>query len=223
MEESNPSFLLYHTEDSPSVDYYDCVYYVSEQSPVKYCRRSSPGIRLTRDKKHQGKCSSSGTQVSFEKLRQMNIKPNELFVNSVSIELADMYAAYLTVATNTSNPNNSTLCLCIRPLFFGKYCEYKSNLSTFSQQIRVGHVVKGTYPDGYHMFGKLQCYGTVQCDSGLMCLDWRDICDGKQQCMFGVDEDNCDLLEFNECEPDEYRCTNGMCIPQEYFVDGEYV
>ncbi len=45
---------------------------------------------------------------------------------------------------------------------------------------------------------------------------------GKQQCMGGVDEDYCEVLEFNECEDDEYRCANGMCIPEEYWLDSDY-
>jgi hypothetical protein len=40
--------------------------------------------------------------------------------------------------------------------------------------------------------------------------------------MDGVDEDYCERLEFNECEDDEYRCANGMCIPEEYWLDGDY-
>ena len=40
--------------------------------------------------------------------------------------------------------------------------------------------------------------------------------------MNGVDEDHCELLEFNECEDDEYRCANGMCIPEQYWLDGIY-
>ena len=43
----------------------------------------------------------------------------------------------------------------------------------------------------------------------MLCLDWRDICDGQQDCLDGYDEENCDKLEFNECEDGEYRCTNG--------------
>ncbi len=39
--------------------------------------------------------------------------------------------------------------------------------------------------------------------------------------MDGLDEDYCDKLEFNECEDDEYRCANGMCIPEEYWLDGD--
>jgi hypothetical protein len=39
--------------------------------------------------------------------------------------------------------------------------------------------------------------------------------------MNGLDEENCDLLEFNECENDEYRCVDGMCIAEEYWIDGK--
>jgi hypothetical protein len=39
--------------------------------------------------------------------------------------------------------------------------------------------------------------------------------------MNGLDEDYCETLEFNECENDEYRCANGMCIPDEYWLDGD--
>ncbi len=40
--------------------------------------------------------------------------------------------------------------------------------------------------------------------------------------MEGLDEDYCEKLEFNECEEDEYRCANGMCIPEEYWLDGDF-
>ena len=73
-----------------------------------------------------------------------------------------------------------------------------------------------------HINGDIVCYQTLECHSGMLCLDWRDICDGIQQCLEGKDEDNCDLLEMNRCdEEEEYRCTNGMCITQEFFLDGE--
>ena len=39
--------------------------------------------------------------------------------------------------------------------------------------------------------------------------------------MNGVDEENCDRIEMNECAENEYRCHNGLCIPEEYWLDGE--
>ncbi len=44
---------------------------------------------------------------------------------------------------------------------------------------------------------------------------------GKQHCMYGIDEDRCDELEYNECEENEYRCQDGSCIPEEYWLDGQ--
>jgi len=69
---------------------------------------------------------------------------------------------------------------------------------------------------GSQFYDNHPCYIIFEYNSGLLCLDWRYICDGKQQCMGGVDEDYCELLESNECEEDEYRCENDMCIPEEY-------
>jgi hypothetical protein len=58
-----------------------------------------------------------------------------------------------------------------------------------------------------------------------MCLDWREICDGKVDCIgesFGLDEQQCDELEMNECGKNEYRCHNGaQCIPLEFVRDGK--
>ncbi|CAF1216270.1 unnamed protein product [Adineta steineri] len=49
----------------------------------------------------------------------------------------------------------------------------------------------------------------------MACLDWREICDGKIDCLNGgQDEQNCFELEVNECEENEFRCYNGaQCIP----------
>ncbi|UJR18743.1 hypothetical protein I4U23_005649 [Adineta vaga] len=189
MNESYSFYLIYHTEDSPSVDFYDCVYYLSEQSSVKYCQRLSTGIRLNRNEKQQGNCFNNGHQISFKQLRQSKVKPNDLFGYSVSIEQADKYASYLATVTNISDENNSILCMCIKQNTFGKYCEYQGNLAEFSDEIKRQSYMKMTNWYKYHWYGKLQCYETVSCDSGLRCLNWQDICDQKQQCMFGIDEE----------------------------------
>ncbi|CAF1452623.1 unnamed protein product [Adineta steineri] len=57
-----------------------------------------------------------------------------------------------------------------------------------------------------------------------MCLDWREICDGKIDCIrgnFDIDEEYCSELDITECKEDKYRCHNGaQCIPLIFFRDG---
>ena len=40
--------------------------------------------------------------------------------------------------------------------------------------------------------------------------------------MDGIDEDHCEEVEYNECEENEYRCEDGSCIPEQYWLDGIY-
>ncbi|CAF4289383.1 unnamed protein product, partial [Adineta steineri] len=61
------------------------------------------------------------------------------------------------------------------------------------------------------------CYILLECDRGgsSMCLDWREICNGRTDCLNGgVDEIQCFNLGINECNENEYRCHNGLCIPK---------
>jgi len=54
-----------------------------------------------------------------------------------------------------------------------------------------------------------------------MCLDWREICDGKFDCINGEDEQSCEILETNECSDKEFRCHySGECIPLSFLHDG---
>ncbi|CAF4240670.1 unnamed protein product, partial [Adineta steineri] len=106
---------------------------------------------------------------------------------------------------------------------FGRYCEY---------ELYVGHTLAETarqikiWGTGHTLYSQLQrrrmCYTSIDCEYGLFCLDWRDICDGAQNCINGVDEENCDKVEMNECLENEFRCQNGLCIPEEYWLDGEF-
>ncbi|CAF1434430.1 unnamed protein product, partial [Didymodactylos carnosus] len=46
----------------------------------------------------------------------------------------------------------------------------------------------------------------------------------KQQCVDGTDEGHCEQPEFNECQPDEYRCSNGQCIDRiSWLDDGKFI
>ena len=71
----------------------------------------------------------------------------------------------------------------------------------------------------------ITCYTHLNCTRNYIswCLDWREICDGKVDCWpIPVDEQNCEILEENECESNEYRCFNGQCIPETFLLDYQY-
>ncbi|CAF3939934.1 unnamed protein product [Rotaria magnacalcarata] len=109
---------------------------------------------------------------------------------------------------------------------FGKYCEYQltHDSKKFSEAVkRQFEQNQDTDDDSWNTqrYGKFLCYETLPCSSSPLCIGWREICDGIQRCSNGVAEENCDKLEFNECDDDESRCENGMCISQEFWLDGE--
>ncbi|CAF4638143.1 unnamed protein product [Rotaria socialis] len=145
---------------------------------------------------------------------------------STAVEQADLYAKYLSnsVISNEVSYENY-VCNCTNPQTFGKYCEYQffQGSSSFDDEIRKQYESRWNTSFGSQLHNNRPCYQAYfECNFGLMCLDWRHVCDGKQQCMNGIDEEYCDKIEFNECEDDEYRCTNGMCVPEEYWLDGDY-
>ncbi|CAF4939346.1 unnamed protein product [Rotaria sp. Silwood1] len=117
------------------------------------------------------------------------------------------------------------VCNCIKPGTFGKYCEYQltHEAKSFAETIEIQFGQKNLLNSwNTQRYGKIICYETLPCYSGDLCLDWREICDGFSRCLNGIDEENWDKLEFNECENDEFRCTNGMCIAEEFWLDGDY-
>ncbi|CAF3331924.1 unnamed protein product [Rotaria socialis] len=194
---------------------------------VKYCRQLNESQVLHRD--FNQSCHKSGILWSFKELSLLKVSTSDVLQWSASMEQADRYSEYLS--NSSLDTANQYICNCTNLASFGKFCEYEfyGNTTSFNDAMENQFKPfkdKNTYFDnrflGSQLHNNRPCYTTWICDSGLMCLDWRHICDGKQQCMDGLDEDYCETLEFNECEDDEYRCTNGMCIPEQYWLDGDY-
>ena len=142
------------------------------------------------------------------------------------MEQADGYSKYLY--NRSLDVGEKYICNCTNLASFGKFCEYEfyggsvSFNDAVTKQFRPLESVEMNI--GSQLHGNRPCYTTLTCNSGLMCMDWRHICDGKhdeignafqsvplisflgkQLCMEGLDEESCDKLEFNECEDDEYR------------------
>lgn len=218
--QSDGHVLLYETENGDSREYKDCIYYNAEEnSTIKYCLRH---INSLMDQTQYVKCTNNGEQWFFESLLANNVSPTTILKWSSSIEMVDKYA-YFFYNQSAVLDTNEFLCNCTRPGSFGKYCEYQLLFETFSipDSFSIQFEIKKDIAENQR-WAKIICYNTLSCNFGVLCLDWRNICDGEQQCMNGLDEENCDKLEFNECEEDEYRCSNGMCINELYFLDGKH-
>jgi hypothetical protein len=212
----NPIYL-FNTEDNNNVEYYDCITIDS----VPYCRRPGFPVNIHRDN-DTGTCYHGGARTTFEELLRNKRTQNDVIHEyGSSIEKGEEYVLYLS-----GQINSSSLCQC-QKRSFGKNCEYQiiGDMChvTFVESRKWQNDQKEKNRLQMHAYQSILCYTTLSCNYGLLCLDWRDICDSRQQCMDGIDEEACDILEFNECEDDEYRCSNGMCIPDVYFLDGKLV
>ena len=212
--------FLYETEDSTALEIFDCIYYTEHGATIPYCRR--PGFGTLSIDWSYISCQNNGTMWYYRELIDANIKPNEVLRWSSGVESADNYAAVYYDRSKTCD--DCFVCKCTVSGTFGTFCQYQLILhaESFKQAIDAQFEQKFQFPVGIQEEGSIVCYTTLECNYGLLCLDWRDICDGQQQCMYGLDEENCDKLEFNECEQDEYRCDNGMCVAQEYWLDGAF-
>ena len=208
---------LYHTHDGLALEYYDCVLIQS----IHYCRRPASPIHLTRDHDSTTCELNGGVLHRFSDLHSRHINSSVILHQwKSSIERVDLYSRYLTHPTPL---HDGDLCQCIEPSSFGKNCEYRLPVgATLADVLQWRLDLRNTHLNQVQMHGDIVCYKTLACYSGLLCLDWREICDGVQHCNEAKDEENCDVLEMNVCDEDEYRCMNGMCIPDVYFLDGEF-
>ena len=207
---------LDNTNDGLSIDYYDCALAQS----LLYCRRPREPTDLSRDNDIESCELNGGKLHRFSQLIQTTNITTSMILHEwkSSLERVEQYSRYVR---NASEPDGY-LCQCLDLSSFGKNCEYRLPVGeTLEQSLNWQLIMRNNNPMEVQMHGNVVCYETLECDSGVLCLDWREICDGIQNCMSGLDEENCDLLEMNRCADDEYRCMNGMCIPDQFFLDGD--
>jgi len=164
------------------------------------------------------------TATTFKSLRSQQISSKQLFEWSISIDIIEQYTMYLS--TNDSKFDEIIFYNCSSS-WFGSHCQY-----TFGSNILIksfGEFLLSSFNNRKKYLGKIiinTCYPHLsECYRGPepMCLDWREICDGKIDCIgnnYGLDEQYCEELEINECKQDEYRCHNGaQCIPLDFYRD----
>ena len=157
---------------------------------------------------------------TFTQLKAKSVSSRQLLEWSAPVDLIENYQAYLQGETNTFIAGESIFFNCTPP-WFGSHCEYFFSLKPVSLE----EYIHMTYLHLFHYDPPSpSCYVDLKCYRRWMepCLDWREICDGRQDCLYGEDEKDCWKLEANQCDENEYRCHNGQCIPLDFFNDDVY-
>ncbi|CAF3572262.1 unnamed protein product, partial [Adineta steineri] len=224
-----PQINLYFTDQvSESENYdeigirYNCIRLASNLNREDYTREISSYCMSESSLKFYIENDNSFQTFSFANLTKMNITSEDLYFWSTPIDIIEQYQFYLL--SNDSSLAEQILYNCTLPRF-GSMCQYEfyyyhENYSSLYEMIH-GY---------YQLYSKyrqinITCYTHLKCNRGYSpaCLDWTEICDGKIDCLDGeYDEEHCWELEFNECKPNEYQCSNGQCVPQEFVQDDIY-
>ena len=226
-------FNLYDTwqaaaEDNPLQ--FDCLYVYKQRNATvasnldflvteinQYCLRPSGTIERSVDKN----ISHHREDFTFIELRRLNITTEQLLLWSASIDLAEQYQHYLNHPI-TSPLLNQTFFNCTQSRF-GSHCQYSfvvGEVTTLSEILEAVRYAQWNFTDP-HKVTNLTCYVHLKCDRGgpPMCLDWREVCDGRIDCLDGgLDEAHCFELEINECDEKQFRCANGLCVAEEYWI-----
>ena len=215
-------FRLYHTTQSSFNHdrHYDCIYhYVSSRNGkgrhlVPYCMRPQD------PSKQEKKMNCYGKNTKFSMLRQKNVSAYDLLLWFAPTDLITEYQWYLI----TGNGSDKYFCNCTKNAHsFGVYCQYKFAIKSFSLDVIINEIFAQKYIRNVHEITAkdFTCYLMFNCTTYTgLCLDWRQICDGKRDCRNARDEEHCLEMELNECDlRNEYRCLNGMCIPRSFMFD----
>jgi hypothetical protein len=185
---------------------HDCLFYDSRW----FCRRPADGREVRNS-------SCNGKIQTMKELRENNISTDMLFEKLHPHDEIERYARFIHMASiGDLTMENETLCNCFSNLF-GIDCIYERPSQSMIESVLSQQFVSAQT----RSMALINCFvDDIECHAGLLCLEWRQICDGIVQCENGIDESQCSLLEFHECESDEYQCRNGMCIAQEFLFDG---
>jgi hypothetical protein len=153
---------------------------------------------------------------SFSELQQNRVTVDELLNWLIPFEIIEQYADYLSFNSVSFN-NNTTICNCTMNRI-GARCEYE----LMSRSTSSATVIRDQLGNNVIRDEELptSIVNDMPCDAGVLDLEWRQVCDGIINCEDAVDEQNCYLLEFNQCDSDEFQCRNGICIPKEFLFDG---
>ena len=159
---------------------------------------------------------------AFIELAKRNISSEQLYIWSAPIDIIERYQFFLN-QLSTSNDislGKEIFYNCTIPRF-GPMCQYDLYYYR-SDHLSLRQLISDFYHISRYHPTDLTCYTHLNCNRGTStsCLDWSEICNGQIDCLNdGLDEKYCWQLEINKCKDDEYRCSNGQCIPQSFYHD----
>ncbi|CAF1428876.1 unnamed protein product, partial [Adineta steineri] len=225
--------LIHDTDILPNAQYFDCLDYTNEFTntrAIKYCIQPKNITNYTKqiNTNDQIQCENGGVAYSFSSLFKDDIDPSTVLSTFHSgIEQADRYRTYyFRRKENDSSAlinDDDYVCNCSSlKSVFGRYCEYE--LYVGRTLAETAHKIK--IPNHEHALrGQLQrrrmCYTSIDCEYGLLCLDWRNICDGEFDCQDTSDE--LGRSDFEESCPQEkgMECDEHICPKFKPFSCGD--
>ena len=220
-------YILYSSDiRSISSKTFDCLYgyivesgkeigkpFIQSSNLIPYCRRLDDNEQV---EDFPPPDQNIAKRISFKELKEQKISSEQLLRWFAPIDLAENYQ--MNMINDSDKFYN-----CSLP-WFGSHCQYRffdNSSRLFGDRIHA-HFRNYTH---FSLTKTIDgtCYTFVDgCknNSWPLCLDWREVCDGKMDCFNGKDEEGCEQLEMSECNTDEYRCHyGGQCIPKSYFYD----
>jgi hypothetical protein len=221
---SNNVFNLYSTnyyQDDHCLSYYvrDNIIHFSQDNKlahqiISYCFRS-----LEKNLLDENLTNTIDPRLTFVQLHKKNISSQQLLSWSASIDLAEEYEIFLNNIPHSLSLSENEIVFynCTLP-WFGPFCRFAFDLEldqSFDEIVSLNFKSRWKLAKDV----ELPCYSYLNCETSLPCLDWRHICNNHRDCFDGSDEVHCWQLEMNECLENEYRCHNGQCIPEEFFLD----
>jgi hypothetical protein len=218
-----PQINLYYTDlvnvsKNKNEFQHNCLHFVSptkksndHRKIISYCLSELPS-------KFHFETNDYFPKFTFAELKKQNITSQQLYLWSASIDLIERYQLYL----NDSSSTTGVFYNCTLPRF-GPMCQYEF-IYYHSHHSSLYEIIQDFYRTYEYQPTTFTCYEHLQCNRGPdpVCLDWTEICNGKIDCFDSrLDEENCWQLEINECQENEYRCENGQCIPESFYLNGD--
>ena len=191
---------------------------IDPQQIISYCLSESSS-------KWKIEKNSLDKNFTFLQLMESGVTPEQLYHWSAPMSTIENYQFYLNkVSSSKRIPSMSSDWFYNCTSFnFGSRCEY--SFDGYESSSLSLHEIIADYYSYIYRPTSWTCYTHPNCtvNSNSICLDWRNICDRQIDCpITGIDEQFCSQLRLDRCEDDEYKCTDGYCLPKSFLLENDF-